>query len=203
MNADQTWGIKIGFSIMAVSHEEGQSLLEFVLMLPLLVGLSIIMVRVNQAIQVSIVNQQYARADALFLSFNSPIYPVLAKQTRLIQFGTNQLILGVGDNVAGDGDANYRPKATVQLIARSKKVQASDAPGEEPPTRSLVRVRGTVTLCTNTFTVKGASGQASPVLPVDSTKTPVVATGRSALGEQTTFDLCGSPIKYLSSGGAR
>ena len=38
--------------------ERGQSLLEFCLLLPVLLGLVTMMIRVNTAIQVSIVNQQ-------------------------------------------------------------------------------------------------------------------------------------------------
>lgn len=170
-----------GFSIMAVKSEEGQSLIEFLLLLPMLVGLSVVLVRVNTAIQISIVNQQYARAEALFLSFNSPIYPELSKQARLVQLGTNELIIGVADNIADDS-GNFKPKATVQLVARTKNVQASDEPMTEPPQRAQVRVRGTVTLCSPTLTVKSANGTSMPI--------------QTALNEQTIFDFCGGIIKY-------
>jgi len=48
-----------------LSSERGQSVLEFVFMLPILLGLIVIMVRSNTVIQMSIVNQKYARAQAL------------------------------------------------------------------------------------------------------------------------------------------
>ena len=52
--------------------EDGQSIVEFLVSLPLLVGLAVVLIRVNSAIQMSIVNQQYARAQTLNLTYNSP-----------------------------------------------------------------------------------------------------------------------------------
>jgi len=178
---------------MAVSNEEGQSLFEFLLMLPMLVGLTVILVRVNSAIQISIVNQQYARAQTLFLAFNNSTYPVLSQQSRLIKNGTNQLILGVSDNVADN--EGYTPIASVQMITRNKSGQASDAPREEPTTmRARVRIRNSVTLCTPTFVVDGAKGASQPIMPLQGS--PPIPSGPSALTEGTRFNFCGSKVKY-------
>jgi hypothetical protein len=51
--------------------EAGQSLLEFLLMFPMLLALVIVLIRVNTAIQISIVNQQYARAQTFVLTSNA------------------------------------------------------------------------------------------------------------------------------------
>src|SRR5688500_8394742 len=100
---------------MVVKEETGQSILEFLMMLPMLIGFCIMLMRVNMAIQISIVNQQYARAQTLFLTFNSPHYPSLERQVQdLTPNSMNQMLLGVSDNVAVAG---YTPKAPVQLIA--------------------------------------------------------------------------------------
>ena len=50
-------------------------MLEFLVMLPLMVGLAMLMIRVNTVIQMGIVNQQYARAQALFVAGNGSEYP--------------------------------------------------------------------------------------------------------------------------------
>ena len=83
------------------ANEEGQSVFEFLLMLPVMIGLVVIMAEVNTAIQVSIVDQQYARAEATFLTFNSPIYPErdAIRIPNLDQKGYNQMLIGVMDNI--------------------------------------------------------------------------------------------------------
>lgn len=127
----------------------GQSILEFLLIIPTLIGFVSILIRVNTAIQISIVNQQYGRAQAHFLTYASAVYPDIGKQDRLIRYSTNQLILGVEDFQTGENGG--APTATVQRITRSASVVAPDQPGEEPTTRAKVRIRNTVTLCTPSF----------------------------------------------------
>ncbi len=51
--------------------QAGQSLLEFVLMLPVIFGLANVIYRANMAIQQSIVNQQYARQQTLIITEHS------------------------------------------------------------------------------------------------------------------------------------
>jgi len=87
-------------------NEEGQSLLEFLLVLPVLLGLVALMTRVNTAIQASLVYQQYARAQTTFLTFNSPVYPSLRLQaSELNGKNYNQMTIGVSDNLI-TGDSN-------------------------------------------------------------------------------------------------
>jgi hypothetical protein len=180
---------------MVVSlKEEGQSILEFLLLLPILIGMAVILVRLNTAIQVGIVNQQYSRSQVLFLTYNSPFYPELSKQPRLISTSSNQMIVGVSDNVAGS--AEYQPRATVQLISRNPKIQGPDSPKEEPQLRGKVRIRNTVTLCTQTLFTQSAQGGSQPILLLQGSNPPRAA-GPVALNEGTRFNnICRSAMKY-------
>src|SRR3954470_17424704 len=114
--------------------EEGQSILELLLLLPALLGMTVMLIHANTAIQVSIVNQQYARAQALWLTFNSSVYPSLAQ--RVANFdakGYNQMVIGVSDNRApNSADEKYNPKATVQNVGRKPASGGSDQPQTEP-----------------------------------------------------------------------
>src|SRR4051812_28584394 len=111
----------MGVSCMSLNQEEGQSIIEFLLMLPMILALTFILFRVNSAIQVSIVNQQYSRAQILFLTYNNPYYPELDKQQNMRQSGNNQMVVGVSDKLAV-GSAKFHPDATVQLITRNANV---------------------------------------------------------------------------------
>ncbi len=176
---------------MDVKGESGQSIFEFLFAMPMLIGMVMILIRLNTAIQMSLVNQQYSRAQALFLAYNSPFYPELEKQENLVGKSTNQLMVGVSDNPA---TPNYFPKASVQLIGRNRKSAGSNAPQEEPPLRSLVRVRNSVTLCTRSYFL----GSGQPILALAGT--PIAPVGNVALTElnaKSQFtNICGSPIQY-------
>ena len=133
-----------------IKNDKGQSLIEFLLMLPVLFAITLVLVKVNTAIQMSIVNQKYARAQALFLTYNNSTYP------RLGQRGTSQaagrefemLVLGVSGNL-GDGEESFNPEANTQLITRPGQPIGSDEPQElQPNRRGKIRVRTTVALCT-------------------------------------------------------
>ena len=130
------------------NSQAGQSLLEFVLLLPSLLGLSVILIRVNTAIQRAIVDQQYARQQALFLTVHSPIYPnrrlIAGSFTRALK--SNQMVIGLSENVANVA-SNYVAQASTEYIAR-KPGLGSDEPQKEPNERAKVRIRSTVTLCT-------------------------------------------------------
>lgn len=132
-----------------VDDESGQSVLEFLLMLPLMLGLTALTLRMNMAIQMSIVNQQYARAQAFHLTFHSPYYPEAIGARR--ENGFNQMVMGVSENLPeSEGEAGeYQPEASVAVVARNRRL--ANRPGgaqEQPRERSHVRVRNTVTLCT-------------------------------------------------------
>lgn len=144
---------------------EGQSLIEFIFLLPVLFGLTTILLKVNSAIQMSIVNQKYARAQALFLAQNSPHYPRRDQAEYIASRGSNQVVMGVGDTLALDQEANASLNIRAQSlqIARSKQVAAKNGAEDEdeeknPTKRGLVRIRNTVSLCAPTLMILTRGG---------------------------------------------
>jgi hypothetical protein len=135
-----------------ISDERGQSILEFVILVPLLVGILLMLIKANTAVQMAIVNQKYAREQALILALNSPVYPPLrfrAGEQRMEGKAINQMILGVADNVAPE-EGDYPPSASTQTLVLygDQVVGGSDDVKSEPRQRSQVRIRNTVGLCT-------------------------------------------------------
>ncbi|MCC7441635.1 MAG: hypothetical protein IT285_08380 [Bdellovibrionales bacterium] len=167
--------------------ESGQSILEFLLMVPLMIGLSTLMVRVNTVIQVSIANQKYARAQAFFLTYNSPYYPELRLRQRLVNQESNEMIIGVSDKIApkSEDQAEYDPDPIIVPIVSASSLAGESQEPELPPEggkRGRVRVRTTVTLCTQVNVVETGDG----FVPYDGssmlTETPVAG--------QVTFPFC-------------
>ncbi|OFZ72235.1 MAG: hypothetical protein A3K03_07405 [Bdellovibrionales bacterium RIFOXYD1_FULL_44_7] len=113
--------------------------------------------RVNSAIQVSIVNQQYARQHAHFLSFNSPVYPELRWRERFfVDTGVNRMVAGVSENARQEEEETYSPDAPTQMITRTKQKSGGEGPaGSEPDVRGIVRIRSTVALCTQSNVIAG------------------------------------------------
>lgn len=179
--------------------ERGQSVLEFVLLLPLLLGLAALMLRMNQAIQVSIVNQKYARQQTLFLTMNNREYPALYQRVPLLaEQGFNQMYLGVSDNAAPETGA-YEPEATTARVSRKPGV-GSDATQEEPDERGKVRIRTSVALCTQP-NVLVSRGRSIPILPLER-KDPFRPTGQYAYPTKDfRFDYCRSPTGTADAGG--
>jgi hypothetical protein len=171
--------------------KHGQSLLEFLLMLPMMIGLIAIMSRVNTAIQASIVDQQYARMQTLWLTFNSPVYPKLGLQaSQLNQKNYNQMMVGVSDNEITA--AASQPVASTTMITRTPALAAggNNDSQQEPPSRANVRIRNTVTLCTQANLVGG-----TPILNISvqngSSNLPTVTVaGAYNLPEDSKFDYC-------------
>lgn len=164
-----------------ILDDSGQSVLEFVFMLPILLGLVVVMVRTNTVIQMSVVNQKYARAQALWLTFNSPYYPKLgfrkagSPDDQFVEFGFNRMVIGVADKPVED--TGGKAVASVQSVTRKMSSNANDGPSQtEPLDRASVRVRTTVALCT----------QANVVVTPQGIK-PVTADN---IGEQTVYDYC-------------
>lgn len=162
--------------------EKGQSLMELCFLLPAIIFLSILLVKVTVVIQMGIVNQQYARAQAFFLTCNSAIFPMLRlrvpQNTRF-----NQMILGVQDNPASTDSTN--PQASAYKIFW--KELGSDQAQAEPAQRTKVRVRSTVTMCTQSNFI----GKNTEILQYDSS---LKVNGNNRLGEAPDqFNFCGSP----------
>jgi hypothetical protein len=172
--------------------QSGQALMEFMLLLPSIVILVVVLLRTNSAIQVSINNQQYARAQALWLAFNSPVYPELRHRVKNFQLGSkmaNQMVIGVSQNSFPDeGDQVYQPEATIQNISRKPAgAGGSDEPQIEPDARAKVRVRTTVSLCTQPNVAGG--GALLPLTPSD----PFTPTASWNLRDDVRIDYCRRP----------
>jgi hypothetical protein len=162
MSVRQKWNKITGNGFLIMAAESGQSVLELLLVLPLMLVLVFLLIKINTAIQVSIVNQQYARAQALYLAYNSPYFPALTNQVFQEKRLINKLEVGVSQNLP-ENDSNFEPEATVQNIARNTKIVASDDPKTLPTLRTKVRIRTTVTLCTQNVILNTAKGwQSTP-----------------------------------------
>lgn len=178
----------------SLRREDGQSVLEFLFMLPVMVGLVMLMVRINTVIQVSIVNQQYSRAQATFLAFNNSVYPDLKLRYRqLVRKNYNQMMLGVSDNIVPADGSAYQPQATTQNIVRTRALaaQGNNDPQSEPDpnsggTRALVRVRSTVSLCTQ----PNVLADGTPILEVKQSPDGSAVGVAYALPENPKFDYC-------------
>jgi hypothetical protein len=136
------------YSIM-LTNTSGQSLIEFLFFLPLMIGIFYIIFLTNNAIQISIVNQKYVRSQTLFLNLNSPVYPRIDLREAMESDASNMFTTGVSGNVNETGGDTYPPEAATQSIVRPRSRNiGSEDPQAEPNERGLVRVRTTLTICT-------------------------------------------------------
>lgn len=131
---------------------DGQSVLELMFTIPVFIGFIWIFFQVNSAIQVSINNQQHARAQAFHLTFNSPIFPEL--KFRVLENGMenngapDQFVAGTSAEVIDETNPG-QVSATVVSLARDKNKVKGESVQSLPGTeRTNVRIRDTVTLCT-------------------------------------------------------
>jgi hypothetical protein len=137
----------------SIFHDDsGQSVLEFLLVLPILMTIVALIIRVNTAIQMSIVDQKYARAQALFVAGNAAEYPLRAGVvTDLAQNGMNQFVVGVSEDPPRDpngGEGDQRVSASTYYIGRRPGgMNESPDTGDDITKRVTIRVRNTVTLC--------------------------------------------------------
>jgi hypothetical protein len=180
----------MGAEVKKQSGDSGQAMVEFLLLLPAIVILTVVMVKTNTAIQVSIVNQQYARAQALWLTFNSPVFPELRHRVKNFQAGvkmSNQMVIGVSQNsFPEEGDEVYQPEATIQNVSRLKTGGNND-PQIEPDARSQVRIRTTVSLCTQPNVSPDG-----PLLLMDEAD-PFTVQGVWQLKDSTKITYCARP----------
>lgn len=160
--------------------ESGQSLLEFLFMLPVMIAFIVILVRVNSTIQISIVNQKYARAQTTFLTYNSAHYPERrlyippgSANDNFIRPGFNRMTIGIADKPISETD--YKAVASTSTIVRDKStIVGGEGPSQQEPTeRAVVRVRTTVSLCTRTIALGPG----------------ILATAEN-IGEKTIYPFC-------------
>lgn len=172
-------------------HEEGQSVIEFLIMLPVVVGLAVFMVKVNTVIQMGIVNQQYSRAQALNFSYNSPVYPHLERRPHMIKLKYDQILMGVKEYRANE-EGDLRTESSTYKI--TKTGGSVENQSESIHERSEIRVRNTVTLCTQ----MNLAGNGKPLIDLNEAY-PFKPKGAVNLNEGTEFVYCKGPTRYVSN----
>lgn len=188
-----------------LSNEVGQSLLEFALVLPVVIGLAVVMVRVSSAIQVSIVNQKYSRMQALWYTFNHTYFPPQRGegflQSNFIEPKYNRMTIGVSEEPLDASAGVTKASATIQSIRRDKtKIVSGDNNNaqEEPAQRSQVRVRTTVSICTAPFVVDGSGAYARSIA---SSNGKSVDQASQSYADGMRIDFCRGQSEQQLSGG--
>lgn len=140
---------------MAVKNEKGQSLLEVIFLVPFLFMFVALLYKIQMAIQMAIVNTQYARSQVFVLTANSPEYPRLQFRTFPKMFsGGNQdrMVLGVADPeslAASEGsDGTIEPMPQTQKINRLGSTVMGSSDRGEVAKRTELRIRNTAGICT-------------------------------------------------------
>ena len=133
----------------------GQSLLEFAILLPIIVLMIQILIETESAISTAIVNQKFARGTLHFLMFNHRNYPEFqfAKKNDDGNFKRRYWV-GVDDHVAPPGqNGTVKPYAPVRPIGLVKRLP-SDAENEPPQSeypdiqeRKYLRIRPLTYTC--------------------------------------------------------
>ncbi len=155
------WDVKKMKRDLAITDEGGQSILEFILTLPLMLGLVVLLLRINTTIQMSIVNQKYTRGMAQWFVFNSAVFPeVKVRRNDFVNPGAgatfNQMIIGVSENRPSKEDPGAEA-SKFRIVRRAKDNKESEA-GEEPEELTEVRVRNTLSICTQSNVIQGKQG---------------------------------------------
>src|SRR5262249_45174164 len=107
-----------------------------------------LLIKVNTATQMAIVDQQYARAQVLFLTYNNAEYPELRLRTNVPP--QDIMLMGVAENVAPPQTEgrNYLPAASVQDITRPRPPIGNNDKKTEPKLRGKIRLHNNVVMCT-------------------------------------------------------
>lgn len=129
--------------------EKGQSLVEFIMLMPIVLTFLWYLVHVSLAINKSIVGQKHTRSQLFHKMWNHRSGPV---KSDYYTSDRSHFYVGVSQDLTGQ---NERPKAPIERLglgAVPKKLpEADDDPGEPPPNsmRQDVRVRTVFGICTH------------------------------------------------------
>ncbi|MBN21627.1 MAG: hypothetical protein CL678_10110 [Bdellovibrionaceae bacterium] len=134
-----------------IKNDKGQSMIELMVLLPVVIGTLSFLIKTNSAIQVSINNQQYARAQILIYMSNSSNYPrvqdISSWEAEGGGINRSKMVFGVSDNIFSS-DADIEPEAVISPIVTKDAEQGSrDTGTEDVKVRGKIRVRTTVALC--------------------------------------------------------
>jgi hypothetical protein len=133
----------------AKKKKRGQSILEFVILVPLFLSALLFLLGVHSALQISINNQKFARSRLIFLFFNNRwgLESSFSRNTKKNTFFTRYWV-GVDKEIVRSSDG--APTAPTQQIGRKIAGAAdNDAAGEVDysGTRQNIRIRTTVFTC--------------------------------------------------------
>lgn len=129
-------------------NQKGQSVLEFLFLMPLVVIFIGLLIRIMIVTQTSIVQQKYARAQALTLTGYSPEFPSTILRQSAYELHMNQMLIGIAKNNAPAEDADYPPRPPIVAVSRPGTDMGQTNPNPSSlRRRGRVRVRTSVTLC--------------------------------------------------------
>ena len=138
-----------------LQNEQGQSLLETIILLPFLFMLVAVLYKMMMATQMAIANTQYARSQLYVLTANSPEYPRLEFRLSSTMFAAanqDRMILGVSDPSAltssSGQDGTIEPVPQQQNIVRAGSTVKGSSDRGEVQKRTLIRIRNTAGICT-------------------------------------------------------
>ena len=139
-----------------LNSNEGQGILEVVLVLPFLFTFVILLYKMNMASQMAINNAQIARSQMFQLTANSPEYPRLEFRFKdlgakwIHEEGHARLVMGVSDKPANSNEevAEIEPIPQIQPVGRRGSTVKGSSDSGEVSLRNEVRVRNTVAICT-------------------------------------------------------
>ncbi|MGZ3692761.1 MAG: TadE family protein [Bdellovibrionota bacterium] len=129
--------------------QEGQALVEFLMIIPIVMTLLWYMIHIGMVINKSIVGQQAARSQLFLKLYNHRSGPV---STEMGYAERSHFYIGVSSEVT---KGNSKPKAPVEMLgigAQPKLLPgANDDPGEAPANsnRQRIRVRTIFGICTH------------------------------------------------------
>ena len=149
---------------MAVNDESGQSLIEVLFLMPLVVVVVVLLYRSNAAIQMSIVNQKQLRGQALYVAMNSPTYPDLqmrrSGESSMERVGYSAFVMGVTDDPTSDARGQLNAVAQVQAFGRpGRRIRGdTDCSEADPTSRSKICLKTAIEFCTQINAIPGTSG---------------------------------------------
>lgn len=131
-----------------IRKEEGQALVEFLMLIPIVMAFLWYLIHVSYAINKSIVGQKHARSQLFLKLFNHRAGPI---QRDADSSDRAMFFIGVAGNVVQSQSVPMAPVETLGIGPVPKKMDtADDDPGEAKPNsmRQNIRVRTVFGICT-------------------------------------------------------
>jgi hypothetical protein len=155
------------------TSEDGQSILEVIIVLPFLFLFVGFLFKLNLAMQVSINNTQFSHSQVFVLTANSPEYPrlyftQLKPGSSFKAAGQDMMVLGTADPTSLESSADPNsidPVPQIQNVARNKSVKGGSEDSGEQPKRLDIRIRNTAAICTQLNNVPTGTIQRWPFKP--------------------------------------